>query len=299
MTVEARRGRLYHYAARRVGRRVVKEYLGPLTACGAELVRLQVEAASDRARMVRIERAAAAAEAAAVLAAADGFDRLADRVFRAVMHLTGHRCHRRGEWRRTRRLTPVATLADLFNPAGPKKPAPSLCRVVTRDPNEQKLLDRAAAGDRSVLPAVRALMKEPRWLESCGSVELMAKASLIAEAAGDHLAVQEAVAEKLDRHVRDLLAGDPDPAPLPVRMAATRAAHCWLAVHTLETMVTRWKAGSATALGVERQLASAERRLHAALKSLATLRRLYRPAVAAQVNVAHGPMLVDNRGSAG
>ena len=46
---------------------------------------------------------------------------------------------------------------------------------------------------------------------------------------------------------------------------------------------------------VERQLGRAERRLHAALKALAVLRRLRGPGVGVQVNVAQ-KMVVDNRG---
>jgi hypothetical protein len=71
-------------------------------------------------------------------------------------------------------------------------------------------------------------------------------------------------------------------------------AHCWLAVHILETQVARQPVGTPSALAVERQRASAERRLAAAPKSLAVLRQLNRPRVVAQVNVAAGPMVVSN-----
>ena len=40
---------------------------------------------------------------------------------------------------------------------------------------------------------------------------------------------------------------------------------------------------------IDKQLTRAERRLHASLKSLAILRRLRRPVVVAQLNVASGP----------
>ena len=105
--------------------------------------------------------------------------------------------------------------------------------------------------------------------------------------------------ETFREQLRELLAGDEEPVPLPVRMAATRAAHGWLRVHILETLSCRYKVGSASALAVERQLTLAERRLAAALKSLAVLRRLNRPVVRAQVNVAAGPMVVNNGGAGG
>jgi hypothetical protein len=50
-------------------------------------------------------------------------------------------------------------------------------------------------------------------------------------------------------------------------------------------------------VAIDKRVTQAEKRLHAALKSLAVLRRLHRPLPVAQVNVANGPMQVDNRGA--
>ncbi len=45
---------------------------------------------------------------------------------------------------------------------------------------------------------------------------------------------------------------------------------------------------------LDKRLTLAENRLHASLKSLAVLRRLRKPTVVKQVNIAKGPMVVNN-----
>lgn len=127
-----------------------------------------------------------------------------------------------------------------------------------------------------------------------GSVAWMAEQALIHQAAGDDVAVIEAVRQKSKEYVKQLTAEDGSDPPFPIRLAATRVAHCWLAVHILETKSARHTIGSPVGVAVERQLASAERRLAASLKSLGVLRRLNRPQVMAQVNVSAGSMVVAN-----
>ena len=78
-------------------------------------------------------------------------------------------------------------------------------------------------------------------------------------------------------------------------MAATQAAHNWLSVHILVCKASQLEPGSRAALALDKGVTTAEKRLHASLKSLAVLRRLRGPAIVAQVDVANGPMLVDNR----
>ncbi|MBX9625619.1 MAG: hypothetical protein K2X82_17570 [Gemmataceae bacterium] len=95
--------------------------------------------------------------------------------------------------------------------------------------------------------------------------------------------------EAVDRKVEEVLArlladGGPDPS-FAERLAATRAAHARLAAHVLETRAALLPAGSAAAAALDKRVSQADRRLHAALKSLAALRRLRRPAAVTQVNV--------------
>jgi len=160
------------------------------------------------------------------------------------------------------------------------------------------LLDRAARGDQEVLPEVRKLLEDPtttRWL---GGMARVAGKAIVRLAAGDHLAVAEAVEKKLDDYGAKLLADGPGPATFAERLVATRAAHNWLTVHVLETLMAGYEPAGQRATALDKALSRAEARLQTSLKSLAVLRRLRRPAVVAQVNVANGPMLVDNRGGA-
>src|SRR5689334_1633052 len=100
MGVEQRKGRLYLYDRRRVGGRLRAEYVGPLDPGAADLFHHRAAMERDRRETQRQTLRIAVERADAVLAAGAEFDRLADRVFRAVMHLTGHHLHHRGEWRR-------------------------------------------------------------------------------------------------------------------------------------------------------------------------------------------------------
>ena len=93
--------------------------------------------------------------------------------------------------------------------------------------------------------------------------------------AGDNVAVAEAVTEKI-RDQRDRLLAETPNASLPVKLAVVRVVHNWVVVHALEATAAKHTPGTPAAVAVERQLASAERRLATALKSLTVLRRLSR-----------------------
>jgi hypothetical protein len=97
--VEFRKGRPYWYERKRVNGLHRAEYVCPLSADGATLLRQSTAATSARLATDRRAAHATISHADAVLDAGAAFDRLADRVFRAVMVLTGHRLHRRSECR--------------------------------------------------------------------------------------------------------------------------------------------------------------------------------------------------------
>ena len=73
-----------------------------MTEDEAELFRRTAAEQDDPGAADRREAAAADRRAADLLAAVEGFDRLADGVFRAAMHAGGFRLHRRSDWRRER-----------------------------------------------------------------------------------------------------------------------------------------------------------------------------------------------------
>jgi hypothetical protein len=291
VSIEQRKGRLYLYGARRVRGRVVKEYRGPLPTAEVEYFRGRAEDARAMREHDRREARATIARADAVLGAGAAFDRLADQLFRVVMILTGHRLHRRTEWRRTRGAAPMLHLKDLL--AADDGPRPAIIRPVSDDPAVGKLLARAAAGDKSCLPAVAEMVKDDRFLNTWGAVGGWAEASLIAWGAGDDLAVSAAMRAKAREYLTKLLADGPEPS-YAERLLAVRVMHNWLTVHILETLACRYSPSGAGAVVMDKRVTQADKRLNASLRALEHIRRLRRPHGPSQVNVSAGPMLVQN-----
>ena len=97
---EERRGRPYYYRARKLGGRVVKEYVG--TGRLAELA-ADLDAEERRERAVARERARLAeARDAPAFAALAELGRVLDGLAAAFLIGAGYRRHHRGEWRRRR-----------------------------------------------------------------------------------------------------------------------------------------------------------------------------------------------------
>jgi hypothetical protein len=101
MAWETRRnGRRYYYRARRIGGRVVKEYVG--AGLGADLAAAEeaakVRQAAKRAEERRADRHRLAA-ADDVLAALDA---ITDTLTRATLTAAGYHQHHRGAWRKRR-----------------------------------------------------------------------------------------------------------------------------------------------------------------------------------------------------
>ena len=120
-----------------------------------------------------------------------------------------------------------------------------------------------------------------------------AAASLLLMASKDDNAISEGMTKYWDS-IDKLLADGPAPT-FAERMAATRCAHNWLAVNILESKAALQNPAGLNAMMLDKRVTLAEKRLHASLKSLAVLRRLRKPAASRkQVNVAHGPMVVNN-----
>lgn len=100
------KGGRYYTRSRRVGGRVVREYVG-----GGELGHLAAQLDAIGREERESERAAARAEQDTI-AALDGpaaeLDDLAGQVVRAVMAIAGYHQHHRGNWRKRRDRTPQA-----------------------------------------------------------------------------------------------------------------------------------------------------------------------------------------------
>jgi hypothetical protein len=106
-----------------------------------------------------------------------------------------------------------------------------------------------------------------RW----GSPVYTARCWLVGQAAGDDKLVPRATHAAADALVADLGYGSAGPLE---RVAIYRVLSCWQAVGVLEAKACRWGAHTRERLTVERCLALADRRLTAAVKLLATVRRV-------------------------
>jgi hypothetical protein len=140
-----------------------------------------------------------------------------------------------------------------------------------------QLLKRAEAGDRSVLPQLqRALDGNPDLWRGYGDLAAHAEASLAMLAAGQNLLLAESLKRKLAALKAEL--GGESPSALE-RLLIERVAATWLQVNYHDTLVAQAAgAGEARLRALQRQQDAAHRRHLAALKQLAVVRRLLRPA---------------------
>jgi hypothetical protein len=97
MSWETRGRHRYYYRSRRVGGRVVREYLGT-----GDRAAEAAAADAERRRHEEADRAAVAA----LDAAADELDALADLIARAALLAAGYHQHARGPWRKRRAPRP-------------------------------------------------------------------------------------------------------------------------------------------------------------------------------------------------
>lgn len=299
-------GRRYLYRSRRIpGRGPRREYLTADADLGALLAHRQGLDRLARQADREFDRAVTE-EAATVLNLARPVIEAAAAVFKLAMLAAGFFPHKRYEWRRLTGATmakkklqiddavirEAAKLGALVRAA-----RPAMFGVRALRPEDQAVLDRAAAGDLSVLPAVKVLLDHAEWLQALGSIADTAVNALVHRVAGDNIAIREAVNRMYGEHVAKLLADCGENPSFAERMAAIRAAVCWLSVHILETEHARYEIGSRSALAVGKQLDLADRRLQAALRALAVLRRLRQPrppAVVAQLHVETNNLTVTN-----
>lgn len=138
------------------------------------------------------------------------------------------------------------------------------------------LLERAKKGDRSVLPKLReALDADPRIWQDYGDLAQQSEASLIVLAAGENILLAESLQRKLRVLKEDL--GGPSPSPLE-RLLLERVTATWLQTNYYDGLMAQTK-GTKDAHWklLERQQDAANRRHQAAIKALATVRKLLTP----------------------
>lgn len=106
-------GNRYYYRSRRVGGRVVKEYLG--RGAAAEAVATHQEARRVEREKQQATQAAAEAPLVNASLALIRFGALAHDLFRAVLVANGYHLHQ-GEWRRRMSKPDVPTAASMQSP---------------------------------------------------------------------------------------------------------------------------------------------------------------------------------------
>jgi hypothetical protein len=158
------------------------------------------------------------------------------------------------------------------------------------------LLKRAARGDESCLPELRALFADgsrgEHLVNHYGSPAAWLESDLTDQASGSNLAIREAAETKLAK-VRAELAG-PNPTAIE-RLLAERAAICWFLVNRYESVYALAK--DLTIRQAEYHQARIDRahkRFLSALKTLAMVRKLALPAI--QFNVAEQQINVSGPG---
>src|SRR5262249_60099078 len=161
----------------------------------------------------------------------------------------------------------------------------------------ETLVRRAEKGDKTALPDLREVLKDPAAVDLLGgNLAGQAEASLIRNAAGDNLAAREALTRKLEL-LRAELAG---PAPPPLeRLLVERVATCWLQLHLADIRLAQQEREMTLAQGEyhQRSRDRAHKRYLSAIRTLALVRKLALPVLQVniarrQVNVA-GPGVVD------
>ena len=159
------------------------------------------------------------------------------------------------------------------------------------------VIRRAEDGDPQALAEVRELAKTklPDLWEMYGNVANIARERMLDVAAGKSPLSHEAMRQKM-RTLRAELAG-PSPSALE-RLLAERVVLCWLQSYYEDAIYAQTIKGGCAwekALKQQKQAETAQRRFLAAVKTLATVRRLALPAI--QVNIGEKQVNVSGSGT--
>ena len=161
----------------------------------------------------------------------------------------------------------------------PNSPNAPLCRQAPDDMTH--LLTRAQAGDRTTLPAIRDFLQSPAAITMLGgNLVQMAEDSLLTALGGNDLAMKEAVWKRLENIRRGVLS---EGSSQMEKLLAGRVVSAWLQVQHAEVMYSR-QVTTATDLQSEfhqRRIDACNRRLLAAIKTLAQIRKKGAPAARA------------------
>jgi hypothetical protein len=155
-------------------------------------------------------------------------------------------------------------------PPPPKSDAELLERL-------QDLVRRAEQGDESAMPELRAALDTNPWIwERYGDLAQQSQAAWLQLIAGQNLLLRESIERKAEQ-MRAELAG-PDPSPQERLLVACVVA-CWLQTQYADAAYAQLQGNNPGqhTLALRRQSSAQQRYLHA-IRALATVQKLLRPA---------------------
>jgi hypothetical protein len=140
------------------------------------------------------------------------------------------------------------------------------------------MLARAQQGDRTVLAELRAFLgTRPDLWHRVGDLAAVAREAVLNLAAGSDLLARECLSRMIDERRVEL--EGPEPTPLE-RLLVDRVVLCWAQAHLADLDATRHdQPGSALAADARKRLESGQRRYLQAIKMLATVSKLLKPAI--------------------
>src|SRR4051812_43648690 len=150
-----------------------------------------------------------------------------------------------------------------------------------------EMVARAERGDASVLDELRSFLDgHPEVWREVGDVARHAEMALIGLAAGNNLLVRESIGRKLEELKRELAPSSP-----LERLLVERIAICWLQVHhaDLDAAATQLGGDGPRCAHAQRRLGQAHQRYLSAVKQLALVSKLLRPAIS-PVDLARRPV---------
>ena len=146
------------------------------------------------------------------------------------------------------------------------------------------LLTAASRGDVSVLPQLREFLdKRPDLWRKTGDLAAHAREALTQAACQHDLLGAESMRRRMQELDEQLLAGSVEPLE---RLLVENCVLCWAALNLAElASVAGEREGVRQGAAVQKKLSQIQGRFHAALKNLATMRKLLAPRVARPLRV--------------
>ncbi|MES2465348.1 MAG: hypothetical protein V4671_32680 [Armatimonadota bacterium] len=320
MACEIRNGRRYYYRSRRIGDKVVREYLG----AGSDGLYMEMQHQFDLEQVLSKRALVQSAEVSAqrVERRAKRWYQVVEVEFREAMASAGYYQHRGGEWRKRRQKGKEEPLVSITQSEETTEETTELT-ATSRDDHalftalrawphmaEQErqrhlqsltdhqrstIVDLAQRGKRELVPVALDVVRPQSatvYRETFGSIA--SAVNLVVPSKDNTPVSREVVVTEAKRLLRQI-AGD---APTPLEtLLASRIVTCGLVVDNYQKRLAQVTAAGNMAAGLhwEKRLDAANRRYLASIKSLALVRRLQIPML--QVNIGQNQVNVAGQGA--